>query len=94
MLPGHVPMQVGVAVKPWVPFTGTKGDVGEILSEASTEEEDALTVMGTGLLSLLNPLRVAFTNRVSLPVLEPAVKVTDGPEVEFKAPTVFAKDHE
>ena len=53
-------MQAGVAVKPCVPLTVTVGDPGATLTEVRAGTEPEMTEMGTGVLGLVTPFRVAL----------------------------------
>jgi len=50
-------------------------------------------VITTGKLSTVFPFSVAFTKRVTVPVLTPAVKVTEEPELGLSVPRLLVNDH-
>jgi hypothetical protein len=77
MVPGHVALHVGVAVKGCDPPVDTVGVIGATATEVKVTGV-GVTVMIVEL-SLVTPLSVAFTKMPTVPPVVPALKSTDAP---------------
>jgi hypothetical protein len=76
---------VGVAEKFCMVPAGFDTDVGVIDTEARVGTE-VVMLIGKGPACFVIPLKVAFTKRLRLPALPPAVNTTGFPMEEFRAP--------
>ena len=87
-------MQVGIAENIWVPLANTEADVGLTATEERVCPEDFVMVIAMGPACLVIPFKEAFTKRLRLPELLPAVNITGFPAEEFKLPRAWVKVHE
>jgi hypothetical protein len=90
--PGHVELQLGVAVKVTVPPEDIEGVVGPTATELRVMGADEMVI--TVEVPLVVPPRVALTKSPTVPAVPPAVKVTWVPLVGLNEPKVaFERAH-
>lgn len=77
MFPGHVALQLGVAVNSWEPLVPTVGTVGLSATDERVTGFEVTVIMAN--VPFVTPLRVALTKRPTVPATVPELKVSVAP---------------
>jgi hypothetical protein len=91
-LPGQVELHVGVAVNGIEPPVPRVAGDGLTATDSRVTDEAAIVISVE--VSLVTPLRVAFTKIPTVPAVAPATKLTEAPEPVIVPIVLFVRDHE